>query len=124
MHSASAGPQLAEAISITDSAGMRIYEIRPKRLQFPRGVQDGHILAAPVVPPARAVFNQGDIVFAPHGRLLASTTGHNQIAFWNVADPAHATRIVTVPSESGYIQALAFSPRGNLLADVGYYGLH
>ena len=67
-------------------------------------------------------FNQGDIAFSPDGRLLASTAGHNQVALWNVADPARATRIATVPSDSGFTNALAFSPRGNLLADVSYDG--
>ncbi len=79
-------------------------------------------LAAPVAPPDRALFNQGDITFSPDGRLLASTAGHNQVALWNVTDPAHATRIATVPSESGFANALAFSPHGNLLADVSYTG--
>jgi WD40 repeat protein len=79
-------------------------------------------LAAAVAPPWRAGFNQGDIAFSPDGRLLASTVGHNQLALWNVADPARATRIATVPSEAGFTNALAFSPHGNLLADVSYNG--
>ncbi|MGP7998219.1 MAG: WD40 repeat domain-containing protein [Streptosporangiaceae bacterium] len=79
-------------------------------------------LAAPVAPPWRALFTQGDIAFSPDGRLLTSATGHNQVALWNVADPAHATRIATVPGESGFINALAFSPHGNLLAGVSYGG--
>jgi hypothetical protein len=79
-------------------------------------------LAAPVTPPWRALFNQGDIAFSPDGRLLASTGGHNQLALWNVADPAHATRIAAVPTDSGFTNALAFSPRGNLFADVSYNG--
>jgi WD40 repeat protein len=36
-------------------------------------------LAAPVAPPWRALFNQGDIAFSPDGRLLASTAGHDQL---------------------------------------------
>jgi WD40 repeat protein len=89
-------------------------------------------LAAPVVPPAPAAcgqpcpapdpFYQGDITFSPDGHLLASTAGRDQVALWNVTDPAHATRIATVPSESGFIDALAFSPRGNLLAGISYDG--
>jgi WD40 repeat protein len=79
-------------------------------------------LAAAVTPPWRAGFNQGDIAFSPDGRLLASTAGHNQLALWNVTDPARATRIATVPSDAGFTNALAFSPRGNLLADVSYNG--
>jgi len=89
-------------------------------------------LAAPVVPPAPAAcgqpcqapdpFYQGDIAFSPDGHLLASTAGHDQVALWNVTDPADATRIATLPSESGFIDALAFSPRGNLLAGISYDG--
>jgi WD40 repeat protein len=79
-------------------------------------------LAAAVAPPWRAGFNQGDIAFSPDGRLLASTAGHNQLALWNVADPARATRIATVPSDAGFTNALAFSPHGNLVADVSYNG--
>jgi hypothetical protein len=79
-------------------------------------------LAAPVAPPWKALFNQGDIAFSPDGRLLASAVGSSQVAVWNVADPARATRIATVPSESGFMNALAFSPRGNLLAGVSFGG--
>jgi WD40 repeat protein len=87
-------------------------------------------LAAPVAPPAPAAcgepcqapdpFYQGDIAFSPDGRLLATTAGPDQVALWNVADPARATRIATMPSRSGFIDALAFSPRGNLLAAISY----
>jgi hypothetical protein len=38
------------------------------------------------------------------------------------AGPARATRIATVPSESGSIDALAFCPGVNLRADVSYDG--
>ena len=79
-------------------------------------------LAAPVAPPQKALFNQGDIAFSPDGRLLASTVSSNQVAVWNVADPARATRIATVPSQSGFMNALAFSPCGNLLAGVSFGG--
>jgi len=89
-------------------------------------------LAAPVAPPAPAAcgqpcqapdpFYQGDIAFAPGGRLLATTAGNDQVALWNVADPADATRIATLPSRSGFIDALAFSPAGNSLAAISYYG--
>jgi WD40 repeat protein len=89
-------------------------------------------LGAPVAPPAPAAcgqpcqapdpFYQGDIAFSPDGRLLASTAGDDQVALWNVTDPAGATRIATVTGRSGFIDAVAFSPRGNLLAGVSYDG--
>ncbi|HTZ91082.1 MAG TPA: hypothetical protein VMB74_01695 [Streptosporangiaceae bacterium] len=89
-------------------------------------------LADPVTPPAPDgcgqpcqapdPFYQGDIAFSPDGRLLAATAGSDQIALWNVADPARAVRIATMPSRSGFIDALAFSPAGNLLAAISYGG--
>jgi WD40 repeat protein len=90
------------------------------------------MLADPVAPPAPAAcgqpcqapdpFYQGDIAFSPDGRMLAATAGSDQVALWNVADPARATRIATMPSRSGFIDALAFSPLGNLLAAISYGG--
>jgi WD40 repeat protein len=89
-------------------------------------------LAAPVTPPAPAAcgqpcqapdpFYQGDIAFSPDGRLLATTAGRDQVDLWNVTDPARATRIATMPSRSGFIDALAFSPAGNFLAAISYDG--
>ena len=83
-------------------------------------------LAAPVAPPSPAacgqpcqapyLFYQGDIAFSPRGDLLATTAGRNQVALWNVADPVHATRIATVTGTSGFIDSVAFSPAGSLLA--------
>jgi len=94
----------------------------------PAGPRLLRTLAAPVAPTAPAAcgqpcqapdpFYQGDIAFSPDGRLLAATAGRDQVALWNVADPADATRIATVPSESGFVDALAFSPSGNLLAAI------
>jgi WD40 repeat protein len=88
-------------------------------------------LSAPVTPKAPAAcgqchapdpFYQGDIAFSPDGRLLAATSGNDQLALWNVADAASATRIATVPSRSGFIDAVAFSPLGNLVAAISYTG--
>jgi hypothetical protein len=91
-----------------------------------------HSLPAPVAPPSPAAcgqpcqapypFYQGDIAFSPRGDLLATTAGRNQVALWNVADPAHATRIAIVTGASGFIDAVAFSPAGRLLAEVSYQG--
>ena len=90
------------------------------------------VLAAPVVPPSPAAcgqpcqapdpFYQGDIAFSPDGHLLAATAGRNQVAVWNVTDPARATRIAAFAGPSGFIQAVAFAPASDLLADVGTRG--
>ena len=73
-------------------------------------------------PPVPFGVTQGDLVFSPDGRMLASVSGHDQVTVWNVARPARAARIATVAGPRDYFAALAFSPRGNLLAGVTYHG--
>jgi WD40 repeat protein len=65
---------------------------------------------------------QGDLVFSPDGRMLASVSGSGQVTLWDVARPARATRIATLAGPRDYFAALAFSPRGNLLVGVTYHG--
>ncbi|HET7015320.1 MAG TPA: WD40 repeat domain-containing protein [Streptosporangiaceae bacterium] len=82
-------------------------------------------LTARQTPPALvgAVPDQlGDIAFSPDGQLLATVAGHDLIDLWDVADPALATRITSVPNRSGFADALAFSPRGDQLAVLSYRG--
>jgi hypothetical protein len=69
--------------------------------------------------PAQA----GDIAFSPDGKLLATTAGRDHFDLWDVADPADATLIATVPTRSGFVDALAFSPRGDRLAVVTGRGI-
>lgn len=75
----------------------------------------------PAVPPDWHGF-PGDITFSPDGRILACTTGRHQVGMWNVASPAQATRVATLTGHTAPVAAVAFSPRGHLLADVGYDG--
>jgi WD40 repeat protein len=80
-------------------------------------------LAAPTAPPTPgAPPSQGDIAFSPDGHLLAAAAGRTGAAVWNVTDPAAATRIAMLPGSSGFVDAVAFSPGNNLLADVGAFG--
>ena len=73
-------------------------------------------------PPVPFGVTQGDLVFSPDGRMLASVSGRDQVTVWDVARPARATRIATLAGPRDYFAALAFSPRGNLLAGVTYHG--
>ena len=87
-------------------------------------------LNAPVTSPAEAAVGSGGetalgpqaIAFSPDGSILASVAGTDQIALWNVTDPAHAYRLATIAGAGDFIVAFAFSPRGNLLAAVTYHG--
>jgi WD40 repeat protein len=84
------------------------------------------LAAAPLVSdnpgPVPFGVGQGDLVFSPDGRTLASVSGHDQVTVWDVARPARAARIATLAGPGDYFAALAFSPRGNLLAGVTYHG--
>ena len=73
-------------------------------------------------PPVPFGVTQGDLVFSPDGRMLASVSGHDQVTVWDVARPARTARIATLAGPHDYFAALTFSPRGNLLAGVTYHG--
>jgi WD40 repeat protein len=62
------------------------------------------------------------IAFSPDGSIPASVAGTDQIALWNVTDPAHAYRMATLSGVGDSIMDFAFSPGGNLLAAVTYHG--
>jgi WD40 repeat protein len=72
--------------------------------------------------PVPSGVGQGDLVFSPDGRMLASVSGRGQVTLWNLTRPDRATRIATLAGPRDYFAALAFSPRGNLLAGVTYHG--
>ena len=84
------------------------------------------LAAAPLVPDSPAPLplgvSQSDLVFSPDGQILASVSGSDQVTLWNVTRPDRATRIATLAGPRDYFAALAFSPRGNLLAGVTYHG--
>ncbi len=82
------------------------------------------LAAAPVLTgnPGNFDLGDGDLVFSPDGRILASASGTDQITLWNVTRPARATRIATLRGQGDYFTALAFSPQSNLLAGVTFHG--
>ena len=73
-------------------------------------------------PPVPFGVTQGDLVFSPDGRMLASVSGRDQVTVWDVARPARAARLATLAGPRDYFAALTFSPGGNLLAGVTYHG--
>lgn len=70
-------------------------------------------LDAPVTYPAgdsQIPFSQQDLAFSPGGTILASATGTDQVTLWDVAGPAHASRMATLDGAGDFIQAFTFSP--------------
>ena len=62
---------------------------------------------------------QGDLVFSPDGRMLASVSGSGQVTLWDVADPARATRIATLAGPGRPARATA---RPGILASARFPG--
>ena len=74
---------------------------RPRLLRtFAAAVRTGN--------PGNYDLGDGDLVFSPDGRILASASGTGQITLWNVTRPARAIRIATLPGPGDYFTALAF----------------
>jgi WD domain, G-beta repeat len=110
--SASGGPPWSATSTLWNVAG----PARPRLLRT--------LAVAPLRTgnPGNFDVGDGDLVFSPNGRELASASGGDQITLWNVSHPARATRIATLTGPRDYFTALAFSPDGNLLAGVTYHG--
>ncbi len=86
---------------------------RPRRLTT---------LASDAAAPPHWYGFPGAIAFSPDGHILASTTSHDGVGLWNVANPAKAVRVATLIGHAAPVAAVAFSSDGHLLADVGYDG--
>jgi WD40 repeat protein len=61
-------------------------------------------------------------VFFPDGRTLAAGYDNGTVVLWNVAHPAHITRVATLAGRAGGAVGLSMSPDGHLLASVGGSG--
>ena len=110
-------------LAIASTSGLVLWNVadpaRPRLLR--------RLAAAPLPldnpgPPVPFGVTQGDLVFSPDGRMLASVSGRDQVTVWDVARPARAARLATLAGPHDYFAALTFSPRGKLLAGVTYHG--
>ena len=110
-------------LAAASTTGLALWDVAdPARPRLLRSLATAPLPLDNPGPPVPFGVGQGDLVFSPDGRMLASVSGSDQVTLWNVADPARATRIATLAGPRDYFAALAFSPRGNLLAGVTYHG--
>jgi WD40 repeat protein len=109
-------------LAVASTSGLVLWDVAdPARPRLLRSLAADPLVSDNPGPVPFGV-GQGDLVFSPDGRMLASVSGSGQVTLWDVARPARATRIATLAGPRDYFAALAFSPRGNLLAGVTYHG--
>ena len=110
-------------LAVASTSGLVLWDVAdPARPRLLRRLAAAPLPLDNTGPPVPFGVTQGDLVFSPDGRMLASVSGRDQVTVWDVARPARATRIATLAGPRDYFAALAFSPRGNLLAGVTYHG--
>jgi WD40 repeat protein len=110
-------------LAAASTTGLALWDVAdPARPRLLRSLAAAPLPLDNPGPPVPFGVGQGDLVFSPDGRMLASVSGRDQVTVWNIADPARAARIATLAGPGDYFAALAFSPRGNLLAGVTYHG--
>jgi len=109
-------------LAVASTSGLVLWDVAdPARPRLLRSLAADPLVSDNPGPVPFGV-GQGDLVFSPDGRMLASVSGSGQVTLWDVARPARATRIATLAGPRDYFAALAFSPRGKLLAGVTYRG--
>ena len=110
-------------LAVASTSGLVLWDVAdPARPRLLRRLAAAPLPLDNTGPPVPFGVTQGDLVFSPDGRMLASVSGRDQVTVWDVARPDRATRIATLAGPHDYFAALAFSPRGNLLAGVTYHG--
>jgi WD40 repeat protein len=110
-------------LAAASTTGLVLWDVAdPARPRLLRSLAAAPLRSDDPGPPVPFGVTQGDLVFSPDGRMLASVSGRGQVTVWDVARPARAVRIATLAGPGDYFAALAFSPRGNLLAGVTYHG--
>ncbi|MES9505312.1 WD40 repeat domain-containing protein [Streptomyces sp. NPDC000609] len=66
----------------------------------------------------------GSVVFSPRGHTLATVGREGLVQLWDVADPAHASKLgEPLTGHTGGVGSVVFGPRGRTLATVGREGL-
>jgi WD40 repeat protein len=110
-------------LAATSTSGLALWDVAdPARPRLLRSLATASLPLDNPGPPVPFGVGQGDLVFSPDGRMLASVSGRDQVTVWNVTRPDRAARIATLAGPRDYFAALAFSPRGSLLAGVTYHG--
>ena len=110
-------------LAVASTSGLVLWNVAdPARPRLLRRLAVAPLPLDNTGPPVPFGVTQGDLVFSPDGRMLASVSGRDQVTVWDVARPARAARLATLAGPHDYFAALTFSPRGNLLAGVTYHG--
>ena len=109
-------------LATASTSGLVLWDVadpaRPRLLR--------RLAVAPLVPdnpgPLPFGVSQGDLVFSPDGRMLASVSGRGQVTVWNRGPPGpcHPHRHPGRPAR--LLRGARVLPRGNLLAGVTYHG--
>ena len=88
-------------LAAASSTGLVLWDVAdPARPRLLRSLAAAPLPVDNHGPPVPFGVTQGDLVFSPDGRMLASVSGRNQVTVWDVARPARAARMATSPARA------------------------